>query len=92
MRGCVRNETKTAAQPTSYAEEESSIEALAGVDSEEVIQDLAFALQDEDPSLRAEVVEVFGEIGGETAIRLLEQSLHDKDALTQDTTHQPGDN
>ncbi len=85
-------ETEMPAQPTSYPEEEESlIEVLAGVDGEEVIQDLAIALQDEDPLLRAEVIAAIGEAGGATAVRSLDRSLLNSDARAQGTAV-PSDN
>ena len=37
------------------------------------------ALEDTDASLRVEAVEALGEIGGETAMRLLDRALKDQD-------------
>ena len=46
---------------------------------------LAIALENEDSSVREEAVEALGEIGGETAIRLLEQALADEDESIRET-------
>ena len=78
-------ETEIPAEPTSHGEEKSSIEILTNVDSEEVIQDLAIALQDEDPSLKAEVLAVIDKLGDIAAIETLELSLLDGSARAQGT-------
>jgi len=51
-------------------------------------QALAIALEDEDSSIREEAVEALGGIGGEAAIRLLEQALADEDESIRETAEQ----
>lgn len=45
---------------------------------------LAFALSDEDPSLRTDAVYALGEIGGEAAIRALQQALADERSIVRE--------
>ncbi len=45
---------------------------------------MGFALTDPDSSLREEAVHALGEIGGETAMRLLEQALADAEPFVRE--------
>ena len=49
---------------------------------------LAVALQDENASMRVGAVEALGDIGGETARRLLDQALEDQDSAVRKATNE----